>query len=317
MENLKEFNFSLNEKENRIKIEIENNKICIKCTEKGKDLPFEYNMSYTLVEFKEKINILDNFEEIKIFLENILAKKENIKAEIDEEENNITLTISYNITRLKKNLKLNLTKTILSDKAKNEYLTNENKNLKKLIELKEENKDYYKESELITNEEQINLIKSGINNINSRKLKLNLIYKASIDGDSPEIFHLKCDGKSPTITIYKTKDNYTFGGYTDKNWDIYSRDLICNNAFLFSFDHMKIYPGKNGGMIYCSKTTGPWFSYALGAQQNQFLEREQDKHFDFDYFKQYWNNIEKEYELTGGKKIYILKEVEVFYIEFI
>ena len=67
-------------------------------------------MSYTLVEFKEKINILDNLEEIKIFLENILAKKENIKAEIDEEENNITLTISYNITRLKKNLKLNLTK---------------------------------------------------------------------------------------------------------------------------------------------------------------------------------------------------------------
>ena len=60
-------------------------------------------------------------------------------------------------------------------------------------------------------------------------------------------FHLKCDGKSPTITIYKTKDNYTFGGYTDKNWDIYSRDLICNNAFLFSFDHMKMHinPPKN------------------------------------------------------------------------
>ena len=47
----------------------------------------------------------------------------------------------------------------------------------------------------------MNLIKSGIKNINSNNLKLKLIYKASRDGDTPEKFHLKCDGISPTISI--------------------------------------------------------------------------------------------------------------------
>lgn len=318
MENLKEFVFLLNEKEYIIILKIENDKIVIKSSEREKDLPFEYSISLTLEEFKKIINLFDNLDEVKIFLENVLIKKENISAQIDEDEENITLFICYYITNLKKNFKLNLTRNILSDKKMIEYLINENKYLKKLIKSKGISLDSKEDkSELITNENQINLIKSGINNLNSKKLKLNLIYKASRDGDSPEIFHLKCNNKSPTISIFKTTDNNIFGGYTDNNWDNYSKDLKCNNTFLFSFDYMKIYPGKNGGMIFCDKDIGPWFSYALGAKQNHFLKEEQDVPFNINEFKQHWNNFEKEYELTGGKKKYRLKEIEVFYVEFI
>ena len=68
-----------------------------------------------------------------------------------------------------------------------------------------------------------------------------------------EKFHSKCDGISPTISIFKTTDNFTFGGYSDKKWDNYSNEVKCNNCFLFSFNNMKICSGKEGGYIYCSK----------------------------------------------------------------
>ena len=228
----------------------------------------------------------------------------------------MTLIIDYIFVSLNKNIKFILNRIILSDKKMIEYLIKKNKILKNIIK-SYENKDVYKESELITNKNQMNLIKSGIKNINSNNLKLKLIYKASRDGDTPEKFHLKCDGISPTISIFKTKDNYIFGGYTDKNWDDHSQDLKCNNAFLFSFDNMKIYPGKNGGMIWCTNDVGPWFSYALGAQHNNFLKDKQLRQFDIDFFKNHWDNIDKEYELNNGKQYYYIKEIEVFHTKFI
>ena len=288
----------------------------IEAKEKEDDIPFSYKISLTLDEFKKRINLFDNLEEVKVFLDNILTKKENIKADIDEDEENMVLIVDYTFVSLKKNIKFNLNRTILSDKKMIEYLIKQNKILKNIIKSYEK-KDVNKESELITNENQLNLIKSGIKNLNSKNLKLKLIYKATRDGDTPEKFHLKCDGISPTISIFKTKDNYIFGGYTDKNWDNNSKDLKCNDAFLFSFDKMKIYPGKNGGSIYCSKNHGPWFSYALGAQENNFLKDEQVKQFEFSSFKSNWENIDKEYELNNGKKAYYIKEIEVFHIEFI
>ena len=119
-------------------------------------------------------------------------------------------------------MKISLKRIILSDKKMIEYLTNQNILLKKEIaELKNiinsngKDNDSYKISTLIKNENELNLIKSGIVNCKNKNLKLKLLYRASIDGDTPEIFHSKCDGISPTISIFKTSDNYTFGGYSD------------------------------------------------------------------------------------------------------
>lgn len=46
-----------------------------------------------------------------------------------------------------------------------------------------------------------------------------LLYRGSKDGFSSAIFHSKCDGKGPTLTIIKSKDHgRMFGGFTDIAW---------------------------------------------------------------------------------------------------
>ena len=80
---------------------------------------------------------------------------------------------------------------------------------------------------------------------------------------------------------------------------------------------MKIYPGKNGGTISCSSDNGPWFYSALGAQNKNYLKNKINNQFSYTSVKITWNDFEKDYELTGGEKEYLLKEVEVLKVEFI
>jgi hypothetical protein len=49
----------------------------------------------------------------------------------------------------------------------------------------------------------------------STKDKWSLLYRGSRDGFEPRDFHSKCDGKSPTLTVYKAQESsFIFGGYT-------------------------------------------------------------------------------------------------------
>eukprot|EP00330_Aristerostoma_sp_ATCC50986_P012842 CAMPEP_0114579402 /NCGR_PEP_ID=MMETSP0125-20121206/3782_1 /TAXON_ID=485358 ORGANISM="Aristerostoma sp., Strain ATCC 50986" /NCGR_SAMPLE_ID=MMETSP0125 /ASSEMBLY_ACC=CAM_ASM_000245 /LENGTH=151 /DNA_ID=CAMNT_0001770117 /DNA_START=1064 /DNA_END=1515 /DNA_ORIENTATION=+ len=51
-----------------------------------------------------------------------------------------------------------------------------------------------------------------------QKSQLNLIYKGSKDGMSPEAFHSKCDNKGPTLVFAKGPNNRLVGGYTTQSW---------------------------------------------------------------------------------------------------
>lgn len=331
METRNMYSFILNDIEYIICIKVESNKIRIESKEKENEDLNLFENNYTIEDLKNEYNIfnnMDNLEEIKIFLEDILSKKEFIKLEINEKENYMTIIFEYNLGPLKKNIKIKLLKKVISANETIEYLKKkikmlkeENLNLKNIIKINglslDGKKDDYGESNLITNEKEINLIKSGIFNINNKKLKLKLIYRASRDGDNPKDFHSKCDGIEPTISIFKTTNGFTFGGYTDKGWDNKSSDLKTSNTFLFSFNNKKIYPGINGGQIYCSSTHGPWFSYALGVLNNNFLNHEETNQFEYNSVKAHWNNFNKDYELTGGIKNYKVMELEVFKVEFI
>ena len=115
------------------------------------------------------------------------------------------------------------------------YLKTENNNLKNKVEHLE---NYMKYMELSINsnivfkeyekENLIKLLKKGIKSKNSFNIiKLNLIFRASTDGDNNKAFHKYCDNISPTVSIIQTKNNFIFGGYTDHIWD--NKSLYVKN----------------------------------------------------------------------------------------
>jgi len=62
----------------------------------------------------------------------------------------------------------------------------------------------------------------------------NRCYQATVNGWSSSTFHLKCDGKGPTVTIIRV-GKYIFGGYTSLSWPSSGCRWHYNSAaFLFS-----------------------------------------------------------------------------------
>ena len=113
----------------------------------------------------------------------------------------------------------------------NLLLKKENLQLKNKIKSNDFEKQIFDNNLLITSNNELNLIKTGIIDSNNKKLKLKLLYRASIDGDTSQIFHSKCDGYSHTISIFRTSDDKIFGGYTDIQWDNHSLEKKAKTFF--------------------------------------------------------------------------------------
>ena len=97
-------------------------------------------------------------------------------------------------------------------------------------------------------------------------IKWRLIYRASRDGFGAKDFHLKCDGKSHTLTICKVKGcGFIFGGYTEAIWESLKEKYRTDpNAFVFSLTNKENKPLKMNTTnakrsIYCSSSLGPIF----------------------------------------------------------
>ena len=71
-------------------------------------------------------------------------------------------------------------------------------------------------------------------------IELKLLYRSSLYYYSSEIFHDKCNGKGPTISIIKAKKhNILFGGYTSIDWTSSGLWENDDNAFLYSIKNTK------------------------------------------------------------------------------
>ena len=161
--------------------------------------------------------------------------------------------------------------------------------------------------DIIHDTNELELITKKINK-NNQKLTLNLLYKATADSDKAAAFHAKCDEAKSSIVLVETDKGKRFGGYTTCSWSGDCIDKKDEDAFVFSLDKMKTYdniPGEEA--VGCYPKFGPIF---LGCQIRIYDEAftrggttfERGMNFD----------TEEDYELTGGDRVYNVKEIEVY-----
>ena len=67
-----------------------------------------------------------------------------------------------------------------------------------------------------------------------------MLYRLTRDGNSPKIFHEKCDNKGPTLVLTKIKNGGNIlGGYSPLSWDSSSGPKNDLDSFLFSLTLIK------------------------------------------------------------------------------
>jgi hypothetical protein len=70
--------------------------------------------------------------------------------------------------------------------------------------------------------------------------KFSLIYSAKRDGWRIADFHRICDGKAPTMVLFKSTKNFCFGGLTSLPWNSSGGWKTDNQSFVFSVDSREL-----------------------------------------------------------------------------
>ena len=259
----------LTEENKKIKEEInnlknENKKLKEECNKKNEDNINNqlYNINKELKNLKEE-NIQIK-EKLKLLEENINKKQNIIIKEVKEEKKEKEEKIEKIEKIKKKEKKEKIEKK--EEKPKNEIIEsspnsiistkNEIKTEKaqkketseyKIIETPKPKKnvnieDLFKESKLVKNaEDKKNLVNwlTSVGNIS----EINLIYRATRDGDDSDTFFEKCSNKGPTISLIKSGNDRVFGGFTKAEWTDKKGKIKLKDdkAFLFSLDNKEKY----------------------------------------------------------------------------
>nr|CAG8524711.1 5166_t:CDS:2 [Entrophospora candida] len=111
---------------------------------------------------------------------------------------------------------------------------------------------------------------------NSKLFEYNLLLRGSVDSFTPGSFHLRCDAKGPTITIFRLSgggsgsgsSQVILGGYTSENWLSLNEAkwMKCDESFLFSLKEKDTRSFKisrikeNQDAMYLDRNSGPYFS---------------------------------------------------------
>ena len=115
-----------------------------------------------------------------------------------------------------------------------------------------------KKKNFLTRQYKLYYIDSLRNQVSKRIKKL--LYTASIDGDTAEIFHRKCDNQGPLLYLITTKQNIDFGIYV-------SRPICSDGQTKTDSLQMVICPSKkfavksnnSNATYHCFPNTGPQF----------------------------------------------------------
>ncbi len=303
----------------------------------------EYEKNYNLEELKAN-KYLSLFDTISETYEEIISIIKQRKSDIKliEKENQIEINIPLLGARIKEiNFILNEKEKNDKDKINELYdiisnLKQENKQLKEnqkkleekiniilneikpLKEFKEkmdkkekeknENKKIRNLDSLVLgdNEKYNKTLKNWINP--NMKIKAELLYRLTRDGDEFQTFHNLCDNKGITLLLVKLIDGNILGGYITKDWDTSGNWKQDQNAFVFSLtQNVKCITNSNNNYnaFFCHSNYGPYFDSI------QFHDKKMNEAYICS--SGYYNNSSS---LCPGNKAgyYKMQEVEVYKI---
>ncbi|XP_045169930.2 interferon-induced protein 44-like [Mercenaria mercenaria] len=95
-----------------------------------------------------------------------------------------------------------------------------------------------------------------------------LLYAITRDGCNSRVFHEKCDGQGPTVTVLYNAKGSVYGGYSPMSWNSSSNsNSSCTEAFLFQLYHngnrkatkFELKPGQYYNAVYNNVEYGPIF----------------------------------------------------------
>ena len=258
---------------------------------------------------REQIELLNNnFTMINKELENIRNENDIFKTNLEQQKQNLNEDMVNKLIEENNLLKKKLEENDNMKKQSGEIqeVSEDNKEREKEEENENQEEDEEK-GEIIHNMKELELITDKINKEN-KKIIINLLYKASVDGDKASIFHEKCDKAKSTIVLVETLNGKRFGGFTTCSWAGNCEDKNDPQAFIFSLDKMKTYENIPGDeAIGCYPKFGPIF---LGCQIKIFDNAFTKGGTTFE--KELNFNTKEDFELTGGDRVFQIKDIEVY-----
>ena len=279
-----------------------------------------YNHKFTLDSLKKNNKYFTLFESIDEIYDDLILLLDKNQTKILEDTNFISISIPIESLKIKEilfvinelekhdNEKMQeIFSLILEMKNENKKLNEEikklneeNKNLKEQLKIyipyleeykkkcddKKQNKIIRNlESKIIDENEKYNItLKNWINP--KLKIKAQLLYRTSRDGEEYSTFHKLCDNQGPTIVLAKLTDGNILGSYTPLDWETKTSGWKSDpNMFVFSLTEnqkaMKKQSTYNYG-IYCHQNYGPESNFLAFQSKHKMKEpmlRIEDKEY--------------------------------------
>ena len=147
---------------------------------------------------------------------------------------------------------------------------------------------------------------------------MELIYRATEDGATSEIFHKKCDNQGPTICLIKNENGNIFGGYASISWNNTNGYTSAPDSFLFTLTNIHNtsptkFPNSNKDYsLFFNDKYGPTFGGGHDLHiDTQILDSKADSSFPHSY-KDTLGKGRSVFTGNMNSKSFKLKELEVF-----
>ena len=307
-------------KEYTIQLLTADDSLSIKIFEKD-DFLGGYKVTKKLEQFQKlgrSFRIFDKILEIRDFLVDII-KDQNIS--ISKKNESLILSLQISVANKTENILFELEKDDFDEKAslilackKISEMQAEIKELKEMKYMLFGSPEFHM-SRVVMKESELDFVKEEIKkNLGLQKnledIKFTPLFSTARDGDMAKEFHKKCDGKSNSLVLVKTKTGKRFGGFTSLHWSYASSGNWASDskAFLFSLDKKKCYnivQGNESYAIYCHSSYGPYFG-DLYISNNCLYSH--DNYASINYY----NYNDEKYALNGEEQNFYVDVYEVY-----